>query len=280
MIELIKIEWIKTFGKMRTYISFAAIFVLIALIFTGLKVDGGQFITHSTAFRGLRQSFFIVGDLLNGYFISHLVMFFTMVHIPFLIVLVAGDQIAGEASGGTLRVLLTRPPSRLKILTAKAVVSLIYSALLILTLGVLSLGVGSILFGTGNLLIADKGILILTGEQALQRFAIAYPLAILSMCVVTALAFLLSVLVENAIGPIIGTMAIIIISVIISETPISLFEKIKPFLFTTYSTVWQKAFYNPIPVADIMRSSGYLCVFMLVFFAIAFFIFNRKDILS
>ena len=34
------------------------------------------------------------------------------IHIPFLISLVAGDQLAGEGTAGTYRILLIRPPSR------------------------------------------------------------------------------------------------------------------------------------------------------------------------
>ena len=105
---------------------------------------------------------------------------------------------------------------------------------------------------------------------------IAYPLAILAMSVIAALALLLSVLVENAIGPIIGTMAIVVVSVIISETPLSLFEKISPFLFTSYTTVWQKAFLDPMPFSDIGLASVYLLLYISLYMGAAFFIFNRR----
>ena len=136
------------------------------------------------------------------------------------------------------------------------------------------------MFGTGDLLVREEGLLILSGQQAFCRFMIAYPLAMLAMGVIAALALLLSVLVENAIGPIIGTMAIVVISVIISETPISLFAKIRPFLFTTYSKVWQKAFLDPVPFNDILMSVIYLLIYVVLFLGAAFFIFNRRDILS
>jgi len=203
-----------------------------------------------------------------------------MVHIPFFIALVAGDQVAGEATAGTLRMILTRPPSRPKILAAKVAVSLIYTIMLVLCLGVLSLGLGIIIFGTGDLLVREEGLFILSKQHAICRFSIAYPLAMLAMSVIAALALLLSVLVENAIGPIIGTMAIVVVSVIISETPISLFEKISPFLFTSYTKVWQKAFLDPMPLNDIVLSVIYLLIYMVLFLGVAFFIFNRRDILS
>ncbi|MBW2610484.1 MAG: ABC transporter permease subunit [Deltaproteobacteria bacterium] len=280
MFRLIRLEWIKTFNKLRTYIGFIAICVVLPLLFIGLKLDKGRFLTSSASYNVLEQNFHIMGNLLNGFFVSQLAMYFLMVHIPFFIVLVAGDQIAGEATAGTLRMVLIRPPSRMRIFAAKVAISLIYTIMMVLCLAVLSLGLGIILFGTGDLLVREEGLLILSEQQAVCRFLIAYPLAMLAMGVVAALALLLSVLVENAIGPIIGTMAIVVISFIISETPISLFVKIRPFLFTTYSKVWQKAFLDPIPFNDITISVIYLFLYMVLFLGAAFFIFNRRDILS
>lgn len=278
--RLIRLEWIKTFSKGRTYIGFIAICVVLPLLYIGLKLDKGRFLTGSSGYNLLEQNFYLIGDLLNGFFVSQLVMYSLMVHIPFFIALVAGDQVAGEAAAGTLRMVLTRPPSRLKLLIAKSSISLIYTAMLVLCLAVLSLGLGVILFGAGDMLVRTEGLLILSKQQAVCRFFIAYPLAILSMGVVASLAFLLSVLVENAIGPIIGTMAIVVIFLVISETPLSLFERIRPFLFTTYSNVWQKAFLDPIPWHDMIPAVAYLLLYMLLFFGAAFVIFVRKDILS
>jgi len=280
MLKLIQLEWIKTFGKLRTYIGFAAVFAVLPLIYIGLNLDKGHFLMRTQGYEILQQNFFMVGNLLNGFFVSQLVMYFLMVHIPFFIVLVAGDLVAGEATAGTLRMILVRPPSRSKILAAKVAIGFIYTILLVLCLAVLSLGLGAILFGTGDLLVRAEGLLILPGDTAFIRFLIAYPLAMLAMCVIASLALLFSVLVENAIGPIVGSMAVVVVCLIISETPISLFDRISPYLFTTHTKVWQMAFLDPLPVCQITSSIIFLLVYMAVFLVSAFIIFNRRDILS
>jgi len=280
VIRLIRIEWTKTFCKIRTYIGFIAIGVVLPLIFVGIKMDEGGFLKNSQGYKTLEETFLISGNLLNGLFVSQMAMFSLLVHVPLFIALVAGDQVAGEASSGTLRMVLTRPPSRSRILATKVAVTFIYTILLVAFLAVLSLGLGIIMFGIGDLLVRGEGLLILSREQAITRFLIAYPLAMLSMGVIAALAILLSVMVDNAIGPILGTMAIVIVSFIISETPISLFEKIRPFLFTTYTKVWRKAFLYPIPSIEIGLSITYLLGYTFLFLSIAFYIFNRRDILS
>ena len=280
MFKLIQLEWIKTFNKLRTYIGFLSICVVMPLLFIGLKLEQGRFFLNSPGYQFLTENFFIGGNLLNGFFVSQLIMYSLMVHIPFFIALVAGDQVAGEATAGTLRMVLIKPPSRSKILAAKMVISLVYTVMLVLCLAVLSLGLGAIIFGVGDLLVREQGLLILSKQQALNRFFIAYPLAMLAMSVIAALALLFSVLVENAIGPIIGTMAVVVVSIIISETPISLFDKISPFLFTSHSKVWQMAFLDPVPLSDILVSVLYLLIYIVLFFGAAFIIFQRRDVLS
>jgi ABC-2 type transport system permease protein len=113
-----------------------------------------------------------------------------------------------------------------------------------------------------------------------SRFALAYGLAILSMWVVASLAFLFSSFVENAIGPIIATMAVIVGLLIISNLPVNSFEPIKPYLFTTYENVWQQAFKNPLDWEKIVRSCSILAAYSAGFWLTTLFVFRRKDILS
>ena len=117
MTELIKIELYKIFKKWRTYIGFIAIGLLVAIIQTAMYYEGQKSLDFMT--RNLQDSFLFVGNLLNGFFISYLILNMLAVHIPFLITLVAGDLLAGESTAGTYRILLTRPVSRLQVLSSK-----------------------------------------------------------------------------------------------------------------------------------------------------------------
>jgi len=53
---------------------------------------------------------------MNGYLLAYIILQLMLVHVPLLISLVAGDMISGEAAQGTLRVLLTKPISRAKLI--------------------------------------------------------------------------------------------------------------------------------------------------------------------
>ena len=279
MISLINIELYKIFKKWRTYIGFIAVGILVIVIEIAMMVEGQRSINFMT--RELQTTFYLIGNLLNSYFVSYFILNTLTIHIPFLIALVAGDLLAGEATSGTYRLLITRPVSRSNIVTAKFIAGMLYSTLLIFWLAILSLGLGVFFLGTGELLVSNNGtITILAKNDILWRFILAYLFAVVSMGVVNSIAFFFSALVENAIGPIISTMAIIIIFVIISAIDVDFFRIIKPYLFTNYMNTWRYFFENPVDKIEILKSISILFAHIVILFSATLFIFNRKDILS
>lgn len=279
MITLINIELYKIFRKWRTYIGFLVIAVIVPVINFAMLAEGEKSLDLIT--RNLQTSFVFVGNLLNGYLVSYFILMSLAVHIPFLITLVAGDLLAGEATAGTYRLLITRPVSRMFIVSSKFIAGFIYTALLVLWLAILSLGIGIIIFGVGELIVVkSSGIIIFALNDIFWRFLGAYGFAILSMTVVTSLAFLFSSLVENAIGPIISTMAIIIVFLILSAIQIDFFRNLKPYLFTTYMSSWRLFFDDPVDIPALIKSVVTLLGHIVVFFTVTAIIFKRKDILT
>ena len=275
---ILRYEILKTFRKWRTYIGFIAVAVVVPLVEIALRAQGENLIRNMT--RSLSQDFLMAGNLLNTYFVTYFIMNSLWVHIPFLITLGAGDQLAGEATAGTFRLILTRPTSRTQVLVAKYLTTLLYTTALVLFLGALSLLLGTALLGTGDLLVPGRTLVIIPHQEAFWRTVVALLLATWGMWCVASLAFLFSSLVENAIGPIIGTMAVIIVFLVVSNVPADLFADVRPYLFTTYLNLWQKAMTNPIPWTEIRQSFIILGGFSVGFFAATWYIFVRKDILS
>jgi ABC-2 type transport system permease protein len=279
MIHLIRFELIKTFTRWRTYIGFAAFGLIVPLIVAGLKM-GGQHSFERHLLSLLENDFVIGGNVLNGWFFGFFFMSALWVHIPIVLTIVAGDQIAGEANAGTFRFLLTHAVSRTRIIVAKFIVTMIYTSIMVLFIGGLTLGLSLLAFGSGDLLVIRRGILVIPESQLPWHFLVAYGLATLAMFVVSSLCFLFSSLTDNSIGPIIATMAVIIVSLIIISLPFDLFQAIRPFLFVNYFDAWQKVFDDPIPWEAIRTHVAILAGFMAAFFLAALVHFARKDILS
>ncbi len=279
MLLLIRYELLKTYRKLRTYIGFGLIAVLIPLVYWGLSVAGEDMINGFT--RGLQNNFMFVGSLFNGWFVSNMVMNTLFVHVPFLILLVAGDIFAGEATSGTYRIILTRPPSRNRIFVVKAASAVMYTYSLVIFLALASLIPGLIFFGGGDMFILrEDDMAILPAAQLWWRFLLAYFLAGGAMCIIASLGLMFSTFVENAIGPIVGSFAVIILLFVLGSLPFDFFENLRPWFFTTYTDVWRKAFDDSIDWSAIGGDVGALLLFFTLFLSVAWIIFRRKDVLS
>jgi ABC-2 type transport system permease protein len=279
MITLIFIELQKIFKKWRTYIGFIAIGILVPLAQWALYAEGLQGYQNMIT-RRLGDAFITGGSVLNGYLLAYIVLQGLYIHFPFLIVLVGGDLFSSEATAGTYRILLTRPISRFQIVTSKFIAGLIYTGSLILWLMLLSFGVSVLLFGNGALMVFIEKIYIFSSSDVLWRFLSAYSYAFISLSTVFTLAFLLSSLVENAIGPIITTMAVIIIFTILSFLPFEVLDKFRPYFFTTYLDEWKLFFTDPIELLSIFNSALILIGHIVVLYIITLIVFLKKDILS
>ena len=278
MRSVVGYEILKTYVKWRSWIAFVAVGAVVPLVEVALRLQGDSMIRAMT--RGISSEFFLVGNLMNGYFVTYFLMNTLWIHIPFLITLGAGDQLAGEATGGTFRILLIRPVSRMAIFAAKYMTTLLYTFTIVAFLGILSVGMGIALFGTGPLLITGQTLVILPEGEVAWRLPVAFGLALWGMWTVASLAFLFSSLVENAIGPIIGTMAVLIVFYAVSNIPLDLFRDIRPYLFTSHLNLWQMVMEQPIPWQEVAVSAGALGVTTLSFVLASWYIFATKDILS
>lgn len=278
MLNIIYLECIKTFAKKRTYLGMLIVAVTVPIVTTAMYIEGGRFLGR--AMRSLQQDFFFVGNLYNGWFVLQQLMNALWVHIPLLITFVAGDMLAGEATAGTYRLILTRPVSRVKIFLSKYTVTLIYTTLFIFFTAAIGIGLSLAQFGSGDILVLRYGVLILPESEAPLRFGLAFLGALVAMITVSSLAFFFSSFVENAIGPIIGTMGAMLIASLITALPLEVFESLRPYLFTTYLNIWMLPLQEPIPWMKMGASAAWLLGYAAAFVIGALGIFVRKDILS
>jgi ABC-2 type transport system permease protein len=280
-VRLFRLEVQKTFRRWRTYIGFAAVAGAVILLEIIVKMNEAGM---ARGFAGnLNTDFIVSGNILNVWTITTFIMNSLYVHVPFLIALVAGDMVSAEGTSGTIRFLLIRPPSRSRIILSKYLTMLFYTSALIVFLAVLCIGIGLAFFGSGDVIRIQAGIphiVILPEHIAASRTLLAFLAAIISMSVVGSLAFLFSTLVDNSIGPIIGSMAVVIIFLIVGNLPFESLESIRPYLFTTYMNVWQLLLDDPIDWGNVAKYTLALLGHDVLFFGISYFVFLRKDIKS
>lgn len=293
MMSLLKIEIFKIFKRPRTYIAFSVIALIIILIQIALKFGGEEYV--GLMLSGMGDSFEQIPskDILNGYLVCFVILNLLLIHIPILVALVAGDAVAGEANMGTLRLLASKPVSRVKLLVVKFMASAFYTLILLIWVAVLALFLSIALFGVNWLGVPrELQFNIMESDDVLWRYSLAFCFAAIGLICVAALAFMLSVFSENSIGPIVVTVCVIIVFTILTQMQIPFYdETIKPYLFTTHMLGWKGFFYvrgvegvtekgSIENLSSIIKSAGILIGYTAVFLGIAFWYFKRKNILS
>lgn len=296
MWNLLKIELLKIFKRPRTYIAFGAIASIVFLVQLALKFDGKSYV--DLLLSNLTGSFEFSDEfkskLLNGYLICFVILTTLLIQMPLLVALIAGDPIAGEANMGTLRLSLTKPIGRTRYMIVKFTASVIYTFSLLVFMAILALLGSMLIFGTNDMVVLrSTGIDQIPASDVLWRYFFAFGYAAVALTTVAALAFFLSVFAENAIGPIIATMSIVIVFTILSEMNIPFYDNtVKPWLFTTHMVAWKGFFYVkatddgvtiPGTIANlpaILKSLAILLVYIAGFVIAAIMVFRKKDILS
>lgn len=291
MLELIRIELFKIFRKPRTFIAFLAITAIVGLIQMGFYVDGESYINFGM--QALADSFDVNGKVLNGYLLAYIILQTLLVHVPLLIALVSGDMISGEANMGTLRLLITKPVSRAKLISAKFLASSVYTLLLLIWMAIWALLISMLVFGTDDMIIMKSEVVTQILERdVMWRYFAAFGFAALAMITVSSLAFFLSIFAENSIGPIIACMSIVIVFTILNTLNLPIFNAVKPYLFTSHMLGW-KGFFDVQVNAEneqiigsvenlgaVMRSAAILLVHIIGFWIASIVVFKKKDIMS
>ena len=208
--------------------------------------------------------------------------------LPVAVAVVAGDMIAGEASGGMLRYLLVRPAGRTRLLAAKLVALAVYVTAAIVVVVLTSLVLGIILFGTGGTPgIAGgaqvTGVTSLSGSSLSSsglglRLLGAVSYIVVSMLGLAAIVVFLSTLTDSALGAALGGLATLITSSVLETLDAA--APVKPYLPTHYWLSWIDFFRDPVLWRNIDHGLLLQAGYLVVFFGAAWANFTTKDVTS
>lgn len=202
--------------------------------------------------------------------------FATFVLLPLVVAFVAGDSIAGETSAGTLKTILGRSVGRTELFFSKAAAILVYClvapAVLVgvgLVAGYLAGGFAPIAGLGGTTVSVGRGIALVWSGAGL----VALPLLGLA-----AFAVFLSVATQNSLGA--GVGAVVLILLLRLASSLGLAGPLDPYLLTNQFEAWINLTRDPINWEPIIRSAWVSLLWAAVFFAAAWAVFVRRDVLS
>ena len=137
--------------------------------------------------------------------------------LPLAVGIVSGDAVAGEASTGTLRYLLTVPVSRARLLLVKGAGAMAFAAAAVLSVSLVGLLAGAVLFGLGNVTLLS-GDTVGLAEGLLRALGVAGYVT-LSLTGLVAVGLLISTLTEVPVGAMATTIVVAVTSSVLDALP-------------------------------------------------------------
>jgi ABC-2 type transport system permease protein len=197
--------------------------------------------------------------------------------LPAAVAVMAGDAIAGEAQGGTLRYILIRPVGRTRLLVAKLVSVVAFVVLAVLIIALTAYVTGTLLLGHATVATSVSGS-SLTPHQVIWRTALSLVYATLSMLGVAALALFLSTVTDSPLAATLGALAFLIASSLLLTLDAA--HALQPYLPTRYWLSFVDLFRDPILWRNVVRGAALQGVYVVVFLAAGWANFTTKDITS
>lgn len=203
-----------------------------------------------------------------------------MIVITIFTIIIAGDSLAGEFSSGTIKLLLIRPASRVKILVSKYISFLLFGMLLLLTLFVISVVMNGILYGFGYM---DLPLISTTAEgEIIERNMVlnlwkTYMLNGVSTVMYVTMAFTISSAFQSSAMAIGFSIGALFAGNIVLEA-LQRFDWSKYLLFANTDLT---QYLNGHPFQEGMTltfSITVLAVYFLVFNLISWLLFTRRDV--
>jgi len=274
----LKNELWKLFGKKRTYIGFGMFVLGQLLILVIFRYTPAQ----NRILRIIERMGFDPEKYLSMLtFATVMVWVLAVLLVPLFMALVGGDLVSKESEDGTLRMILSRPISRMRLLCIKWLTGVIFGCTLVFSLGFFGLIFAAIWFPVqgGMFVFAPEKFLNVYGAgEGFWHFALAHLVMVSMACTVMSLAFMFSCFNMKPAAATILALSLTIIDRVLMAMPY--FADIQYWFLSYHLDTWQLMLGSPIPW---WRLGEALCVMFavnLTFLVIGVTAFQMRDIKS
>ncbi|MFH8684676.1 ABC transporter permease [Streptomyces lydicus] len=271
---LLRSEIATTFRRWRTLALLAVLAGVPVLVGVAVRIETGRGRSGGGGGGGGGPAF-ISQVTNNGLFLVFTSLAVTLpFFLPMAIGVIAGDSIAGEAHGGTLRYLLVAPAGRTRLLLVKYATTLTFCLVGTLTVALSALATGALLFPLGDVTLLS-GTSISLAEGLLRALAIAGAVA-LSLIGVAAIGLFLSTLTTSGIAAMATTVGLLITVQILDTLP--QLAAVQPYLFPHYWLSFADLLRDPVYWDQLAKNFGLQALYAAVFGTAAWARFTTRDI--
>ncbi|MDX6249108.1 MAG: type transport system permease protein [Kribbellaceae bacterium] len=240
------------FGRARTWVLLAVLAAVPVMVGVAIRLSGSS--GNADGFLGQ-----VAG---NGLF---LVVASLALSLPFFlptaVTVISGESLAGEASLGTLRNLMTAPAGRSRLLAAKMVALAVFCLAATMTIWLSGLIAGVVLFPVGDVVLLS-GTTVSLADGMLRAFGIAILIA-LSLFGLAGIGLFVSSLTSTPLAAMAATFGTFIVFGILSAIP--QISVIHPWLlmygWSSFADLLRDPPYWDAIVRNLLMQGAYLGVF-------------------
>jgi len=211
----------------------------------------------------------------NGVFLALGAIFVLLtVMLPLSVAVISGDSVAGDAGLGTLRTLLTVPAGRLRLLSVKYLMIVIFCLTAVAMVAAVGLIMGALLFPVGPVtLLSGNSVPLIDG---LGRLAVIVAYCAAGLAALGALGLAVSTFSQHPIA----VMAAILVVVMISEIldAVQQVAAIHPILPTHFWFAFDALLRMPIGWTDVLHGLASFAAYTVIFGTVAVARMRRADI--
>ncbi|WP_406056228.1 ABC transporter permease [Kribbella sp. NBC_00889] len=253
------------FGRARTQAGLGVLAAVPLLIGIAIKLSGSD---------GDAQGF--LGQVAgNGLFLIVASLGLSLpFFLPTAVTVISGESLAGEASLGTLRNMLTAPAGRSRLLAAKMVALAVFCLAATMTIWISGLIVGIILFPVGDVLLLS-GTTVSLGEGLFRALLIAVVIS-LSLLGLAGIGLFVSSLTSTPLAAMAATFGAFIVLGIMTAIP--QLHAIHPWLLMYRWQSFADLLRDPPYWHEIVRNLLVQAAYLVVFYTAAWARLTSRDI--
>ncbi|GFE23866.1 ABC transporter permease [Streptomyces libani] len=272
---LLRSEIAMTFRRWRTLALLAVLAGVPVLVGIAVRIETGDGGPGGGGDGGAGGPAFLSQVTHNGLFLVFTSLAVTLpFFLPMSVGVIAGDSLAGEAHGGTLRYLLVAPAGRTRLLLVKYATTLTFCLVGTLVVALSALATGALLFPLGEVTLLS-GTSVSFGEGLLRALAIAVAVA-LSLTGLAAVGLFVSTLTTSGIAAMATTVGLLITVQILDTIP--QLDALQPYLFPHYWLSFADLLRDPVYWDQLQKNFGLQALYALVFGSAAWARFTTRDI--
>ena len=275
-------ELVKLRSQKKNYVMLGGHLLFLGLCYLAFRSAQSNF------FRRFDKTMnFHVEDLtsyLDGLFFARIAMVPTfIVLMPIVVATLAGDCVAGEMQEGSLKLYVSRPRSRSRIILSKFFAVYLATLLYCLYFAVLNIAIGVLVLNispTQLVMLTDRvfgtDVVIMGVRGALLRYFAAIVYFSFSLTALGAITLFFSTVFNRMSAATVTVISFYFVSYVIAALPFS--ESIRPYLLSEVMNNSFLLWLSPLPVNKLLVNLSTLSLYTVGFLLLATLMFNYKDL--